>query len=74
MKKNPKNRKLSTRITWCHHRGRAALGSFEFRYINANGKISAPRFDMFAEICTSSTGSARWSATAMIASTTSMNG
>ena len=51
-KKNPKNRKLSTRTTLTQGRGLAVLGSLEFRYISTNGKTRAPKFDMLAEIST----------------------
>jgi len=37
-KKNPKNRKFSTRITYTQPFGRAAFGNFELRYIRKNGK------------------------------------
>src|SRR5829696_1279423 len=58
-KKKPKNTTLTSSSTVCHHFGRAVLGSWRFRSISRNGKISAPRLDMFADHCTRLTGSAR---------------
>ena len=39
------------RTTFTHGRGRAILGSLEFRYISTNGKMRL-KFDMLAEINT----------------------